>query len=321
MKVFHYLSTALKKINCSTVKIMPKCRICNANESKQLVRAEYVFGGEDEHKFWCCSNCDAVYLYPIPSIEEDAYFYRKEFEKFMSQRSGRDRDWTNVQAHIKTNQDQVQRRWHFLEPYLTKNIDLLELGCSSGFMLDAFSDFGAICTGVEPSGKFSEYLEEKPYPVFESIEDLIYSTPNVTFDLIVHFFLFEHIRDPFKFLESTLSLLKVNGKMIAEIPCVNDPLTSCYNVPNFEKFYWSIAHHFYYSPRSLSYILDKMGLKYELIPEQRYDLSNHIYWMTEGKPGGQGKYNNIFSAELIKKYKEDLKNKLKCDTIFLIIFK
>ena len=168
---------------------MPKCRICNTNESKQLVRAEYVFGGKDEHKFWCCSNCDAVYLFPIPSIEEDAYFYRKEFEKFMSQRSGSDRDWTNAQAHIKTNQDQVQRRWYFLEPHLTNNMDLLELGCSSGFMLDALSDFGAICTGVEPSCKFSEILDEKRYPVFGSIEDLIHCNPKATFDLIVHFFL------------------------------------------------------------------------------------------------------------------------------------
>ena len=77
----------------------------------------------------------------------------------------------------------------------------------------------------------------------------------------------------------------------------------------------------YTQPMPCPYILDKMGLNYELIPDQRYDLSNHIHWMTEGKPGGQGKYNHIFSEELNKRYKEDLKDQWKCDTIFLIIYK
>ena len=58
-----------------------------------------------------------------------------------------------------------------------------------------------------------------------------------------------------------------------------------------------------------------------MVPEQRYDLSNHIVWMTEGKPGGQGRYNAVFSDELIDRYRADLKKQWKCDTLFLYIFK
>ena len=103
--------------------------------------------------------------------------------------------------------------------------------------------------------------------------------------------------------------IKNGGKIISEIPCANDPLITIFDIPVFEKFYWSIAHHYYYTPKSLTYILDKMGLKYQLIPEQRYDLSNHIVWMTEGKPGGQGRFNSIFSSDLINQYQNELKNK------------
>ena len=107
--------------------------------------------------------------------------------------------------------------------------------------------------------------------------------------------------------------------MIAEVPCVNDPLTSVYDIPAFERFYWSIAHHYYYSPKSISYVFDNIGLGYELIPEQRYDLSNHIIWMTKGRPGGQGKLSGVLGTETIESYKRHLRKNWICDDMFFVI--
>lgn len=282
------------------------------------MRASSVFGGREEYQFWQCEKCDAVYLFPFPSQEQEDLFYRNEFSAFMSKRSGGDRDWSNAEAHIKSNQDQIKRRWPFLEEYIRPGMKLLEIGCSSGFMLDAFIKHGLDCVGVDPSGEFSDFLKRKGRVIFQSLNDL---SADERFDLIVHFFVFEHIRDPFTFLARTYGLLQPKGTMIFEIPCVNDPLTSLYTIPAFEKFYWSMAHHYYYSPKSMAYVLDKMGFDYELVPEQRYDLSNHITWMTEGKPGGQGKYAHVFSSTLLEQYKHDLKKQWLCDTIFVRVYK
>jgi 2-polyprenyl-3-methyl-5-hydroxy-6-metoxy-1,4-benzoquinol methylase len=293
-----------------------KCRICNDSGKSQTIRADHVFGGQDEHNFWQCSECDAIYLYPPLTKTEEKYFYKQEFEKYMSTRVGDHRDWSNAELHIKTNQDQVKRRWKFLERHIFKNIDVLEIGCSSGFMLDRFKSSGCNVVGVEPSGEFLEFIKSKGYVAYETLEEV-----KKKFDLICHFFVFEHIADPFDFLEKQMAILNEGGVIIAEIPSATDPLTSIYNIDAFEKFYWSIAHHYYYTPKSLKYVLDKMDLNYELIPEQRYDLSNHITWMTDGKPGGQSRFDNIFSGELTKKYKQDLKDNWLCDTIFLKIYK
>jgi SAM-dependent methyltransferase len=298
---------------------MPRCRICDADESFQSIQADFVFGGKEEHNFWKCSQCEVVYLFPIPTIEEDALFYRQEFEKFMSSRSGTERDWSSAVAHIETNQDQVKRRWNFLKEDLQEGKELLEIGCSSGFMMDAFRNAGLNCTGVEPSGEFIEFLVQNGHDSYKSLEELKQKKPNKKFDLIVHFFVFEHIRDPFEFLKIQLALLKPGGRIIAEIPCSSDPLTSIYNIPAFEKFYWSIAHHYYYNPKSMSFVLDKLDCHYQLIPEQRYDLSNHITWMTDHKPGGQGRFQDVFSENLIDRYKEDLKINWLCDTIIAVI--
>ncbi|ADR35057.1 Methyltransferase type 12 [Sulfuricurvum kujiense DSM 16994] len=299
---------------------MPICRICKAEENLQSVRADYVFGGSEHYKFWECRSCKAIYMDPKLTPEEEKHFYKKEFEKFMAQRVGDHRDWSNAENHIKTNQDQVERRWKFLSPHLKPGLELLEIGCSSGFMLDAFHTAGLQCTGVEPSGEFLEFLQKKGYRAYESLEELTKNDPK-QYDLISHFFVFEHIADPFAFLQETYGLLKEGGVIIAEIPSATDPLTSLYTIPSFEKFYWSIAHHYYYTPDSLRYILDTLGYNYELLPEQRYDLSNHMTWMMDGKPGGQNRYNDIFSPETLQSYREDLKRHWRCDTVILKIYK
>lgn len=297
----------------------PCCRICGTDRG-QKIRADHVYGGRPEQNFWHCDHCDAVYLFPPPSEAEEAAFYAREFESFMAARSGGDRDWSGVERHIQTNADQVKRRLPFLESYLAPGKQLLEIGCSSGFMLEAFLERGLICTGVEPSGVFYDHLRDRGGDIYRSVDE-VENKDAGPFDLVASFFVLEHIRDPFDFIGRSMDLLAEGGCFIAEVPCVNDPLTSLYRIPAFERFYWSAAHHFYYSPQCIGYILDRMGLNYELVPEQRYDLSNHMVWMTEGRPGGQGRFADVFSTELVAAYKRDLLEKWLCDTLFLYIFK
>lgn len=299
---------------------MPNCRLCGISEN-QTIRSEHVYGGTANYKFYECSSCGAIYLYPPLNDEEEKHFYKKEFEKFMSSRSGTERDWTNAEKHIDTNQDQVTRRLKYLMPYIKPGVKILEIGCSTGFMLDAFMDLGAECVGVEPSGEFLPFLLEKGYRAYESLEDFMAQNPDEKFDLVVHFFVFEHIRNPLEFLNTNIGCLKNGGIVIAEIPSATDPLVTLYKIEAFEKFYWSIAHHYYYTPKSLKYILEQIpNIRYEILPEQRYDLSNHITWLMEGKPGGQGRFE-VFGSNTLRSYSEDLKQSWLCDTVILSIKK
>jgi SAM-dependent methyltransferase len=301
--------------------IKPNCRSCKASSNNQTIRAEFVYGGTNEHKFWQCDNCDLVYLFPVPTVGEEKVFYAKEFEKFMEIRSGDDRDWSGPEKHVKTNQDNVTRRLKFMKDNIKQGQDVLEIGCSSGFMLDAFRNAGMNSIGIEPSGGFTKFLKKRGHTVYSSIESLKEINSNIKFDLIVHFFVLEHINNTKHFIEEQLNLLKKDGFIIAEVPCVNDPLTSLFEIPTFEQFYWSIAHHYYFSPKSISYILNQIDCKYKLVPEQRYDLSNHFVWMQHGRPGGQNYYSNVFSKDTTDSYLNDLKSNWMCDTFFLYIWK
>ena len=198
-------------------------------------------------------------------------------------------------------------------------MDILEVGCSSGFMLYPLIKNGHNCFGVEPSGVFSEFLSSKKLPVFNSLDELILKKPEKKFDLIMHFFVLEHISKPMEFLEAQLDLLKPNGKIVFEIPNVADPLYTIYDIPAFERFYWSIAHPWYFSEKSLKYLLDKIGKKFEIILDQRYDLSNHIIWARDGVPGGMGYFTELLTEDFEKRYKQELIKIKKCDTLIGII--
>ena len=49
------------------------CRICGCGNEFQSVRADFVYGGKEIHKFYECSKCDAIYLDPPLSNEEEFF--------------------------------------------------------------------------------------------------------------------------------------------------------------------------------------------------------------------------------------------------------
>jgi hypothetical protein len=123
------------------------------------------------------------------------------------------------------------------------------------------------------------------------------------------------------FLRSQLALVRPGGKLVLEIPNAADALVTVYDVPAFERFYWSIAHHWYFTENSLRHALGKLGLPFEIRLDQRYDLSNHMTWARDGKPGGMGRYTNVLGAELEEAYKRQLVRSGHCDTLIGIVQK
>ncbi|MBP7055369.1 MAG: class I SAM-dependent methyltransferase [Candidatus Omnitrophica bacterium] len=299
-----------------------KCELCDASIRKPSIIGNDVYGGSADQKFYRCPHCDVAFLYPRMSEKDEKRFYAQEFERFMEKRAGKDFDWRGPEAHIQSNQKQYARRLPFFEELLSPSLSVLEVGCSSGFMLLPLKERGLDVVGIEPSGGFSGFLKQKGIDVYSSMQDLKDSAVDVKeFDLVMHFFVLEHMRDPVKFMRDTLGFLKPGGVMICEVPSRSDPLLTIYNIPAFHKFYWSVAHNYYFNRPSLEYVLYQVCDDFEILPEQRYDISNHMTWALEGKPGGQGKYTSFFTPELESSYLESMKRTGHCDTMVVRICK
>jgi SAM-dependent methyltransferase len=300
-----------------------QCPLCSAPASQQGVVTAHVYGDSSKSRaFFRCQDCDVCYQFPPLTAAEEVRFYAAEFEGFMAGRSGAEGGWQGAETHIRANEATRCRRMKYLDPLLQTEprMRILEVGCSSGFMLLPLRSAHG-CVGIEPSGVFSEYVRSQGIPVYGSMDAASDFEGDRPFDLIQHFFVLEHIGQPLEFLKQQVRLLKPGGRIAFEIPNSADPLHTIYDLPAFERFYWSIAHPWYFSERSLRYLLDRLGQPYEILLDQRYDLSNHMAWARDGRPGGMGRFTELLGTEIEESYKQGLIRRRICDTLIAVVTK
>lgn len=301
---------------------LPKrCPLCAAEGDKISVVTSHVYGDRGRRAFFRCGDCDVIFLHPGLSPEEEQRFYAAEFENFMSGRSGDTGGWTQPEKHIAANQPTVARRLRYLKEVLPPRGRVLEVGCSSGFMLYPLIEAGYDCVGIEPSGVFRDYLRAREIVCHDSLGALRASQTAGLFDAIMHFFVLEHVAEPEAFLREQLDLLRPGGVLVCEVPNAADALITVYDIPAFERFYWSVAHHWYFSEASLGHLLGRLSRTWEVRRDQRYDLSNHMVWARDGKPGGMGRFTPQLGAEIEDAYRQALIRSGHCDTLVAILRK
>jgi 2-polyprenyl-3-methyl-5-hydroxy-6-metoxy-1,4-benzoquinol methylase len=310
-----------------------QCPMCGLKSTEFRVETNYVFGnplGHNGRAFFECSNCTIFFQWPLLNAEQERDFYQLEFEKFMATRSpAGDIDWTKPYRHRQTNEAQRRRRENYLHSHyqslsMLEGAALLEVGCSSGFMLSGLKErYGIECYGVEPSNVFRELLDSEGYRIYSSLSELRSRHQHLRFSLITHFFVLEHIRDPAPFLIEQMELLLPGGSIIFEVPNAADPLRTVFPTDAFEKFYWSIAHPWYFTEESMQYLLrEKCGFSsFKVNLDQRYDIGNHAQWMLRGQPGGQGSLRDVFDSQFEEQYRLALIRSRKTDTLVVEIRK
>ena len=253
-----------------------------------------------------CDQCGFVFLHPRMSPDEEKEFYEKIYRSHYETQDAEDL-W-------KESLPEAEKRVLRFKDFYTKDTQLLEIGCASGFFLFEVKKYVRTATGVELTKEYVNYAVGRGLDVRESLDEIMDDSK----DLIFMFHVLEHIDDPVKFLKEVKRKLTQNGKLIIEVPNIDDILVSIYKIKPHLDFYWEIAHNYYFSKTTLGKVLEKAGYRYKIFPHQRYDLSNHMCWMIMGKPGGQGYFNAVFSPSLLNEYEKNLKEKFLCDTIYAI---
>lgn len=130
----------------------------------------------------------------------------------------------------------------------------------------------------------------------------------------------EHVTNPIETIQSLVELLKTDGELIIEVPTSNDALLTLYKSKSFSEFtYWS-QHLFLFNANSFEILIKKADLTLNWIKHiQRYLLSNHLYWLANGKPGGHKLWNQLNSEVLNQAYESVLAANGLTDTIMASI--
>lgn len=253
-----------------------------------------------------CDECGFVFLYPRMSPEEEKEFYEKIY-RFHYETQDAESLW---RESLPEAQQRVERFLRFFTPQSR----VLEIGCASGFFVSEVRKHVKTAIGIELTNEYVNYAKGKGLDVRSSLDEV----DDGSCDLVFMFHVLEHIDDPVQFLKEVKNKLALGGTLIVEVPNVDDILVSVYKIKGHLDFYWEIAHNYYFSKTTLGKVMKNAGYRYEIFPLQRYDLSNHMHWMMTGKPGGQGRFDNIFPPSLLEEYGKNLKEKFLCDTIYAI---
>jgi 2-polyprenyl-3-methyl-5-hydroxy-6-metoxy-1,4-benzoquinol methylase len=284
-----------------------KCYLCGGiefNKRPGIVR------DRSELEVLQCISCGLVCLSSFDHIREG--FYES------SEMHGE--ETPDVQTWLKNTASDDERRFQYLKSVLP-NRRLLDFGCGAGGFLLKAQELTATAHGVEPETRLSNHYQSHKLTNFQNLSKI----PNDIrgkYDIITMFHVLEHIPDPRAILGELSEMLADDGQIIVEVPNADDALLTLYQCEPFSRFtYWG-CHLFLYTAKTLQMLFDQLNLKVNYIKQvQRYPLSNHLYWLANGRPGGHQKWHFLDSPEMHAAYTKQLAAIGKCDTILASISK
>jgi SAM-dependent methyltransferase len=215
--------------------------------------------------------------------------------------------------------DVIDRRYAKVAHLLPAVGTVLEVGAAEGnFLARLNADRPALrLAAVEPD-RDTEAARRKLALEGDFADLAGAAAAGIKADFVCFFHVFEHIGDPRSFLDSIRQILAPGGRILIEVPSLDDPLLSLYALPAYEAFYFQRQHPFVYSGRSLSRVLEAHGWKVrKILPYQRYGLENHLSWLAWEKPGGDARLAGIF-AGADPAYRSALEAKGATDTVFAV---
>ncbi len=252
-----------------------------------------------------CIFCGLVFLSSVEHIKEGFYESSEMHGKKMP----------DIETWLKETAWDSERRFRYLKSMLP-NRSLLDFGCGAGGFLLKARELAATAHGMELETRLNGHYQSHNLKVFKNLSDMPGDISEKGYDIITMFHVLEHIPDPGSILAELSKILTVDGQIIVEVPNADDALLTLYGCAEFSRFtYWS-CHLYLFTSKTLENLISKIGLKINYIKQiQRYPLSNHLYWLSQGKPNGHQEWHFLDSPELHAAYEKQLAEIGKCDTI------
>ena len=200
---------------------------------------------------------------------------------------------------------------------LAKGKRWVDIGAGEGHLLRMAQQTGltSLAVGVEPNQRKRTSILAQGITCVNDVSDL-QALPNEAFDVATLFHVLEHLHSPKELLLNLLPSLAEDALLIIEVPHARDILLETYECEKFKEFTLWSEHLVLHTRESLNAVLKDVGLRVEsLFGVQRYPITNHLYWLAKGGPGGHGHWGALTSADLEGEYDAILKSIDQIDTL------
>lgn len=176
-----------------------------------------------------CDACGFVFLSPRMSEQELQDYYRSEYRRsYQGSEEPTPKD-LSVQAE---RADTLLMR---VKHKITRPAYYLDIGCSSGMLLQRFRDeYGCQVFGIEPGAAYRSFAQKSGLEVFVSLEELDQSG-QPRFDLISMVHVLEHLPGPLEYLTRLREVyLQSSGWLLIEVP--NLYAHDCFEIAHLSSF-------------------------------------------------------------------------------------
>jgi len=221
---------------------------------------------------------------------------------------------------IKLKYPHLKKRFDLIWPYI-QGKTWLDVGAGSGGLIEIVRDHlrqhghvnGPSAVGaVEPCETSYRELLTAGICVKPAVGDI-----DGEYQVVTLMHVLEHVPEPIELLSQVYERLTPGGWLLVEVPHARDILLETFDCNAFKDFtFWS-EHLLLHTRESLARFLAQAGFAdVSITGVQRHGVANHLYWLRNGKPGGQDVWRFLESDTLNREYENLLARYDRTDTLF-----
>jgi 2-polyprenyl-3-methyl-5-hydroxy-6-metoxy-1,4-benzoquinol methylase len=241
------------------------CPVCGSDRHEELFRKE-------GFTFVTCGACSLVYVNPQLRTEAVREVYEDESYS------------TIVRRLVASSNDYRKERFGaermgIVDRFATVSPGrLLDVGCTTGFFLEAAAERGWSAVGIDPNPYAIDVAREKGLTVEQAtIEDASFEAES--FDAITVFDVIEHLRRPLDLLAKARELLRPGGVVLLYTP--NWECAERLLIGEACHFIWGTNHLTYFTADTLGQALERSGLEAVWHETRGLDVEDVIWYLDE----------------------------------------
>jgi 2-polyprenyl-3-methyl-5-hydroxy-6-metoxy-1,4-benzoquinol methylase len=260
-----------------------------------------------------CMKCGTVRVNPyLDSVSLDD-FYSKLYQKMY----GRAPDLESYFCRQKSYGEKV---FSISQAYLNSESWVCEVGCGAGGALSIFQDQNINVVGCDYSRDLIEDGKKRGIPnlYHGGIEELKNSVDSKRFDLIFLHHVFEHLDNPFVFLNSCRDIVNENGKIVIIVPDISGIDSSRFPAGDLLP-YLHIAHKYNFSLKCLQNLSERSGYSLSVLhpdPKLKTPCSDSSELWVEMKMIASDTYSSDFIESPLERGEEMLNYLIKTEKLY-----
>jgi 2-polyprenyl-3-methyl-5-hydroxy-6-metoxy-1,4-benzoquinol methylase len=242
----------------------PSCQ-CETSEP-QIVK--------DHFNIVACERCSLLYVNPILNPERYNEIYRSEEYAGIVKDLG---ETSHNYRKKRFGEERIENIERFVPDSLPKK--LLEIGCSTGFMLEAAQERNWKATGIELNPSAVAFGHQRGLEIMDQpLEAIDFGSEQ--FSAIAMYDVIEHLVNPGEILDQVHKLLLSGGMIFIYVPNLQSASTELLGTEH-AHFIWPTHHLTYFTPATLKQFLRNYGFEMVHWETQGLDIEDWLWYLNE----------------------------------------